>query len=248
MLLGAVRPGLTRNDAQLVIRLLAREGRGDESQLEERLANDGLDALLDDPFLAAALLRQDQAAFASLPLFLYVLVRRALIEDRETDRSVADFVASILLHFGMQRRALRIREHDEVEYDSLASLAMDAESGDPYRAFLARAHMGNLSLWLAGIFPDHITARYRRGGPDLGYYEEMGRRGYLMAAQHRLAAQYGAAALLETVAERFPRLRSSLNRLSDNVVFRDRHSVDRLLRQVWDAERWRQQGSSEGRD
>ncbi|MGQ0766069.1 MAG: hypothetical protein ACT4OZ_10420 [Gemmatimonadota bacterium] len=248
MLLGAVRPGLTRNDAQLVIRLLAREGRGGESQLEQRLADDGLDALLDDPFLAAALLRQDSATFASLPLFLYVLVRRALLEDHETDRTVADFVASILLHFGMQRRAFRIRDHDEVEYHSLASLAMDADSADPHRAFLSLAHMGNLSLWLAGIFPDHISARNRRGGPDMGYYDEMGRRGYQLAAQHRLAAQYGASTLLETVAERFPRLRCSLNRLSDNVVFRHHHSVDRLLRQVWDAERWRQQGESTGRD
>jgi hypothetical protein len=240
MLLGTVRQRLTRDDAQLVVRLLAREGSAPEAALESRLADSGLDALLDEPSLASALLRHDQAAFASLPLFTYVLVRRSLLEDRETDRSIADFVASILLHFGLQNRAWRVREHDDVTYDSLASLAMDAECGDPQRAFLVRAHMGNFALWLAGIFPDYIATRsQRRGGPDLDYYDEMGRRGYLMAAQHRLAEQYGVVEFFEGVAERFPRLRVALNRLSDRVIFRDNHSVERLLRQVRDEARWK---------
>jgi hypothetical protein len=240
MLLGAVRQRLTRNDAQLVVRLLARAGAADESALETDLADKGIDGLLDDPRLAAALVRNDQAAFASFPLFAYVLVRRALLDDGEKDRTIADFVASILLHFGLQQRAWRVREHDEVSYDSLVALAMDSECGDPQRAFLVRAHMGNFALWLAGLFPDHITSRqHHKGGPDLDYYDEMGRRGYLMAAQHRLAAEHGVVEFFETVGERFPRLRCSLNRLSDRVVFRDRHSVDRLLRQVRDEARWR---------
>jgi hypothetical protein len=238
MLLGSARQRLTRDDAQLVVRLLVNEG-ADKSAMEAALADRGLDTLLDHPKLPSALLRQDSAAGASLPLFTYVLVRRTLLDVREDDRPIADFVASILLHFHLRGRAYRIREHDDVTYETLAALAADAECSDPSRAFMVRAHLGNFALWLAGVFPDTIVARYhRRGGPDLDYFDEMGRRGYLMASRHRLAEQHGVVELFQGVAERFPRLRFALNRISDQVFFRHRSSPDKLLRQVRDEARW----------
>jgi hypothetical protein len=238
MLLGSARQRLTRDDAQLVVRMLESEG-AHQPDLESSLADQGLDALLDDPRLPSALLRQTRGARASLPLFTYVLVRRTLLDVQESERPIADYVASILLHFGLQGRAYRIREHDDVTYDSLVALAADAECSDPSRAFLVRAHMGSFALWLAGVFPDFIVARHhRRGGPDLGYFDEMGRRGYLMAAQHRFAEQHGVAELFVMLSERFPKLRFALNRISDQMFFRDRSSADKLLRQVQDEARW----------
>jgi hypothetical protein len=233
MILGTIRQHLTRNDAQLALYLLVQGAPSEQEVLESALREQGIDALLDDPRLADALLARPAGARSTLPLLVYVLVRRALRESNEHDRSLADFVSSIVLHFGQRDRANRIREHDDVHYDTLAGLAADAECGDPTRAFLVRAQLGHYALWLAGLFPDRIEAQHhRRGGPDLEYFDEMGRRGYLMAAQHRLAAQHGVERLFETAAERFPRLRVALNRLSDRVLFPHYHSADKLLRQV----------------
>ncbi|MFP5355766.1 MAG: hypothetical protein ACLGIK_11565, partial [Gemmatimonadota bacterium] len=192
MILANVRKCLTRGDAQLAMRLIARGSSDDLDALEATLRDGGIDAILDDPRLRDALLEQAQAAHASFSLFTYVVVRHALREVGETDRAMADFVASVLLQFGVRDRARRIREHDDQVYDTLASLLADAECSDPTRAFLVRAHLGHYALWLAGVFPDYIEARHhRRGGPDLDYYDEMGRRGYQLAAAHRLAAQHG---------------------------------------------------------
>src|SRR5690242_83047 len=107
MILANVRQCLTRNDAQLALRLISRGTGMDEG--ETALREQGIDAVLDDPRLLAALMEQPQGAHASLPLFTYVLVRNALREVGEQDRVVADFVSSILLHFGMRDRARRIR-------------------------------------------------------------------------------------------------------------------------------------------
>lgn len=239
MILANVRQRLTREDAQLALRLVA-SGSGDEySSAETALRESGIDSLLDDPRLLAALLANSQAAHASLPLFTYVLVRHALTDTGERDRAIADFVTSIVLQFGARDRAHRIREYDDQMYDTLAALVADAEGGDATRVFLVRAHLGNYALWLAGLFPDHIESRrHRRGGPDLEYFDEMGRRGYLLAANHQLAAEHGLTGLFETVADRFGRLRVALNRVSDRVFFPDNHSLDRLLRQVRDEARW----------
>ena len=239
MLLGSVRHRLTRDDAQLVVQLLSHEEQKNRHEFERLLAERGLDALLDHPRLSRAILRHDQGACASQPLFFYSVVRRTLLDVNEPDRSVADFVAGILLHFGVQQRANRIREHDDVMYDSLVALAADAECSDPTRSFLVRAHLGHYALWIAGIFPDYVEERrHRRGGPDLEYFDEMGSRGYSMAAHHRLAHQHGLVGLFERMAEQFPRVRFALNRVSDQVFFAARSNPDKLLRQVRDESRW----------
>ncbi len=235
MILANVRQCLTRNDAQLALRLIARgSGKGlDEG--EAALREQGIDAILDDPHLMSALTEHPHGTHASLPLFTYVVVRNALREVGEDDRVVADFVSSILLHFGVRDRARRIGEYDDQIYDTLAALLADAESGDATRAFLVRAHLGNYALWLAGVFPDYIESRrHRRGGPDLGYFDELGQRGYRMAASHRLAQQHGMEQLFGVAAERFGTLRLALNRISDRLFFANVHSADKLLRQVRD--------------
>ncbi|AHG90212.1 hypothetical protein J421_2675 [Gemmatirosa kalamazoonensis] len=243
MILGTVRRRLGRHDAQLALRLLA-QGRSDEhARLERTLADEGLDSLLDDPRLLAELLRAPGGAHASLPLFCYVVVRQALRKLGEDDRALADFAAAIVLHFGLRDRALRVGDVDDQTYTTLADLLADVESGDARRSFLVRAHLGHYALWLSGLFPDHVEARrWRRGGPDLDYYEEMGRRGYQLAASHRLAAEYGMVALFASAAERFGVLRCALTQISDTVLFPHHHTPERLMRQVRDESRYRLAG------
>jgi hypothetical protein len=81
-------------------------------------------------------------------------------------------------------------------------------------------HLGNYALWLTGLFPDYIAARrLRKAGPDISYYDALGRRGFGLASDHVLAAEYGLGGVLKTAAERFPALRSALNGVSDRVLF-----------------------------
>jgi hypothetical protein len=236
MMLANVRARLGREDAQLVLRLLSRGRPEAQRRAEATLVDHGLDPLLDEPALLQALVEARQSAHASLPLFCYVVVRHALQRLGAHDRRLADYVASVLLHFGLRERARRLAEHDDEVYDTLTRIVEDVESADPQRAFLARAHLGNYALWLSGLFPDHIEHRHvRRGGPDLGYYETMGRKGFQLAAGHRLANAHGLAPLYGAAAEAFPQLRRALNEVSDSLLFRHVHTPERLMRQVRDA-------------
>jgi hypothetical protein len=240
LILANIRQGLTRDDAQLALRLLSRGSAAEYTAAEETLRRHGLDALLDDPRLSEALVQGRQAAHASLPLFAYVVVRQALRNVHEHDRGISDYVASILVHFALRDNAHRIGAADDQVYDTVAALLADVDHGDPTRRFFVRAHLGNYALWLGGMFPDHVEERrFRRGGPDLEYYDEMGQRGFALAAQHRLSQQYGMTAVFEAAAERFPRIRAALNSVSDRFLFPGRESADRLMRQVSADARWR---------
>ena len=240
MILANIRQRLSRDDAQLALRLVSRGSETAYAQAEQALRQEGLDALLDDPRLPEALVESRQAAHASLPLFSYVVVRHALRQVHEDDRGISDYVASILVHFAMNDNAYRIGGADDEIYDTLAALLADVDNGDATRRFLVRTHLGNYALWVGGMFPDHVEERRcRRGGPDLDYFDEMGQRGFALAAQHRLAKQYGMEGLFSAVAERLPRIRAALNDVSDRFLFPGRESPDRLLRAVTADVRWR---------
>ncbi len=243
MIVADVRSKLTRADVALALALLAQQGAETRERGEHELREQGLDALLDDPALLPALVNTPRGREASLPLFAYVLVRHALLQAGERDRVLADYAASIVLHFGLKDRARRVHAADDATYDTLAALLEDAERSEPRRAFLVRAHLGNYALWMSGLFPDHIAHRQqRRGAPPLEYFETMGRRGFQMAAEHRLASEYGVAMLFALAAERFPVLRVALNRISDALLFPNHHTPDRLMRQVQDDARWKRAG------
>ena len=108
---------------------------------------------------------------------------------------------------------------------------LEATEGD--RRFRVMVHLGNYSLWLAGLFPDYIAARHlRKAGPDVSYYDALGRRGFGMASDHQLAREYGLGTVLRTAAERFPSVRSALKGVSDRVFFPCAKTVDRALRDL----------------
>ena len=233
MILADVRHRLTRNDAQLAMRLIARGDERELEQCEASLRDQGIDALLDDPRLIAALMSAPQGAHSSFPLFAYVAVRHALHEAGEDNRALADYMAAIVIAFGAQGRAERVGNSDDERYDTLAALVSDANDPDARRSFLVRAHLGNYALWLAVLFPDFIVQRrWRRGGPDLDYYDEMGKRGFQLAADHRLAEQHGLRALYATASLRFETMRAALNNVSDRMLFPNVHTPERLMRQV----------------
>ncbi|HSD31008.1 MAG TPA: hypothetical protein VLB49_03795 [Gemmatimonadales bacterium] len=235
MILANVRARLRGSDCRLVLVALGRREPGARARAEQRLATEGPDGLLDEPGLLEALLALRSLAVPSAALFAYVAVRHALLAADLDDRPLADYLAALLLEFGRGDRANRPEPADDQTYHYLTEIVNDLaqEQGSPERRFMLQAHLGNYALWLAGLFPDFIAVRRaRRGGPDLPYYDALGRRGFGAAAEHSLAQQFGVAGIYRTAAERFPAVRQALNRLSDRVMFPNVVTDDRVLRNL----------------
>jgi hypothetical protein len=231
MILANVRARLRAADFDLALRALGRRHPERRARTAARFAAEGPDALLDEADLPAALRDVRSLEQPSAPLYVYVVVRHTLRVGGLDDADVADYVAALVLEFGDHDRATRIGRHDERAYHYLVDLVADGATEEGERAFLLRVHLGDYSLWLAGLFPDRIAfRRARAGGPDLPYYDELGRQGYDLAARHPMAGRLGTARLYRTAAERFPSLRHALNRLSDRAFFPDVLTPDKVLR------------------
>lgn len=206
------------DDFQLAVDLLGQGRPAGGRYFAQLMAEEGPDRLLDQPGLPDLLRRAPAMDAPSAPLFFYVLVRHGLRESGIDDTRLSDYLASLLLEFGLRDRAHRITSHDDEHREYLVDLVADVHSARGQRAFLVLAHLGNYSLWLAGIFPDHIAARSgRNGAPGMRYYDELGARGYRMAAEHAMARELDLDGIFASAAEEFPVIRATLNRVAESM-------------------------------
>jgi hypothetical protein len=229
MILPNVRATFGRREAEILLSLAGPDG-------ERRLGEQGIDALLDDPALVRALLRRRGIDMTSAPLVFYLLVRHALLEREIRDRQLADYTAAVLLEFGKVGRR-DPREAEALPSLYLADVLTELERARGEREFQLRAHLGNLALWLGGVFPDFVTHRVqRRGAPPMSYYDELGAAGFRSAAGMELSLRYGLGDIFVRAADQFSHIRSALNGLSDALFFpHPRDTVERMLREVADS-------------
>lgn len=233
MILPTIRASLNRDDALHLVDLLARHDTALRDAARSRLDEEGLDALLDDPRVLNALLT-DPDVKAPPTLVFYVLVRQSLLEAGVEDRPTADYIASVMVAFGQGRRAYRVSDDGDQEYRYLVDMVARLAESSPREAFLLRTHLGDYSLWLAGLFPDYLDARSRRkGAPPVEYFERLGATGYVQASESTQAKDLGMEKVLHAVGRRFRKARVALNNVADRYLWPDGGDpVGRLLREV----------------
>jgi hypothetical protein len=179
---------------------------------------DSRDLILDDEALLHALLERQGCLRVSSRFYFYILVRNVFRRADLQDRAVADYVAEVLAEFSSAERARCIVPGQAGPMDYFFEMLAALKTADDRTSFFLRAHIGNYSLFLSGVFPDRIRFRAEaRGFPDLKYYEALGRTQYRMASDHRLARQFELTEILGTLSERFKTSRLALNDIADRL-------------------------------
>ncbi len=235
VILADMRKHFASRDVDFVIDLLAEGSSSRKQALKQMARKQGIHALLDDARLPEKLQDPSVVGAPTQALLLYVLTRHTLLDAGVDDRRLSEYVGALLLEFGVRDRAHRIAPNDDEVYRYVADIVAHIATEHGKRGFQLRAHLGNFTLWLAGVFPDYVTARvHRKGAPDLRYYEEVGAHGFRLASDHQLARAYDLVSVYRKASDSFGRLRVALNRLSDRVFFPNNTAPDRLLRQVRD--------------
>src|SRR5204863_4910169 len=128
------------------------------------------------------------------------------------------YVAEVLAEFAQAERARCVVPGSANPVDYFFEMLSALQRADDRTSFLIRAHIGNYSLFLSGVFPDRIRSRAEaRGFPDVKYYDAIGRAQYRAASDHRLAQRYDLTKVLSTLSERFQTTRLALNDISERL-------------------------------
>lgn len=216
-----VRPNcrvqFTAEDIEFILSVLGPKA-GSPETLVQLLGDEATrDLILDDESLLHAVLEHRNCLRISTHFYFYILVRHSLRRSDLKERPLADYVASVLAEFSQIERTRCVVKGQPVDYffEMLAAL----QTADDTTGFYIRAHIGNQSLFLSGVFPDRIRFRAdRNGAPGLTYYEGLGRTNFRVAGDHRLARKYDLDGIFNTLAERFQETRLALNDLRDRLI------------------------------
>jgi len=216
------RETLTHTDCDFIASVLAPEETPSDALRKLLTDAESRDVLLDEEKLFHAILERPACVSISKHLYFYVLVRHVLKEAGIENRLVTDYVAALLAEFSSMQRVREPLSAKKRSMDYLVDMIAALQEADDEERFVLRAHMGNFSLFLSGIFPKQIRRRAeRRAAPGLSYYEGVGSLSYREAAHHDLAKKLDLWQPLLILSDAFRTTRLALNELADRLVHLD---------------------------
>lgn len=205
-------------DIDFIVSVLGRKIGTAECLVKLLADEESRDVILDDEQLLHALLERGGCLRVSSRFYFYVLVRHVFKRSDIQDRAVADYVAELLSDFVRAERSRCVVPGQPNPLDYFFEMLAALQTVDDRTQFCIRAHIGNYSLFLSGVFPERIRFRAeKRGFPDLKYYEAVGRSQFRVASDHRLAQRYELSGIFNTLAERFETTRLALNDVADRL-------------------------------
>jgi hypothetical protein len=212
------RERFTAADFDFVVRTLARSQIDSVSLVDLLSDQETRDSVLDNPRLIDAILSSTAHLTISSHFYFYVLARHVLRQAGINDRKLCDYIASLLETFSRISGPQAPHLADERGRQYISDILIALSHATPEQAFFLRAHVGNYSLFLSGIFHENTQRRSLRGAPDLKFYEQIGRTNYQMVASHATARRCELNDVYEELADRFREVRLALNQLSDQLL------------------------------
>jgi phage gp46-like protein len=223
------RARFTAADFDFIVRTLAHS-RGDNVSLVELLSDsETRDSILDHPKLVETILNNAGQLRISSQFYFYVLARHVLREAGIGDRKLSDYIGSLLETFS---RANQLQSPDKIDnraHQYISDMLIALKRATPEQSFLLRAHVGNYSLFVTGIFHENTHRRSLRGAPDLEFYEQIGRANYQVVASHETARRCELNDVFKGLADRFHDVRLALNDLSDRLLHLDEAARPQLV-------------------
>ena len=211
------RARFTAADFDFVVRTLARSQSESVSLVDLLADSETRDAVLDSPRLVSAILSNAGQLRISSHFYFFVLARQVLREAGINDRKLSDYIGSLLETFS---RANLTAPHarDERAHQYISDMLIALSRATPEQAFLIRAHVGNYSLFISGIFHENAQRRHGRGGPNLAFYELVGSRNYGLVANDATAKRCELSDVYGELADRFHEVRVALNHLAEELI------------------------------
>ena len=223
------RARFTAADFDFIVRTLSRS-RGDSVSLVDLLSDsETRDSILDHPRLVETILSNAGHLHISSQFYFYVLARHVLQQAGIADRKLSDYIGSLLETFSRTNRLEAPDKIDHRVHDYISDMLIALQRLSPEQAFLLRAHIGNYSLFITGIFHENTQRRSRRGAPDIEFYEQVGRTNYQMVASHETARRCELNDVFKGLADRFHDVRLALNDLSERLLHLDEDARPALV-------------------
>lgn len=142
----------------------------------------------------------------SLKRFFDRLVRQSLSDLWLASEPVADYLSSLLARFARTEQLYALRSVTGERLETVADMLLeigrvwefDRPTFDPFREREIRRHIGDFTLFMTGLFPEHVERRASRS-----FYVREGKRAYQAVADFERSALRPGARLYAALAADF---------------------------------------------
>jgi len=221
--MNVIRPNcrlqLSYTDLAFISKILG-PGRSKNDHVLSLLTDpDSRDIMLDDPRLYSALIEWPGYLNVSLFLFFYATVRHDMVRAGIDNRDLSDYIGAMLTAFCRSERLRSPAPGQLPQMDAMIDSMLALENADERTRFQIHVHVANVSLFMTGVFPEHLRSRaQRRGSPKVEFCEQIGSRNFRMAGEHPQAERLGMVDIFQILSESFRRTRIVLNTMVDRSV------------------------------
>lgn len=152
----------------------------------------------------------------SLKRFFDRLIRLSFVDLGLRDEAVAEHLSALLTRFARTEQLHALRGAHGQRLETIAELLIEIQRAwdfhapdfDPFRERTIRQHIGDYTLFMTGLFREHVER-----GATVGYYIQEGKRAYRLVSEIDRSALRPEAPLFSTLADRFERYAGALNYL-----------------------------------
>jgi hypothetical protein len=218
------RERLTADDFDFIVRSLARSRRDSATLIELLTDAETRDSILDSDTLFNAVMEEGAPLRISPQFYFYIVLRHVLKQHQVASRETCDYLASLLETFSRTERMRAPGGAGNGPQQYVSDLLLALQKAEPTQTFLLRAHIGNYTLFITGVFYERVQSRSRRGGPDMQFFENVGAANFDLAASHRVARAHSLSHVLEDLGARFHEIRLALNDAADRHLHLDEPS------------------------
>ena len=223
------RARFTVADFDFIVRTRSRSRTDGVSLVDLLSDSETRDSVLDHPLLVETILSNAGHLHISSQFYFYVLARHVLQQAGIGDRKLPDYIGSLLETFSRANQLQTTETIPARAHEYISDMLIALTRATPEQTFLLRAHVGNYSLFITGIFHENTQRRSLRGAPDIDFYEQVGRTNYQLVASHEAARRCELTDVFAGLANRFHDVRLALNDLSDRLLHLDEDARPALL-------------------
>jgi len=123
------------------------------------------------------------------------------------DRELTRYVADLLVEFIHIDNVYRLRDRQGKRLEYVVDMLLEAMAQEPGGEREARKHIGDYTLFVAGLYPESLMHRRRAISPE--YYIEQGKQAYLLVAE--MDRSKPTAPLFRKLSEKFEYCVTALN-------------------------------------
>lgn len=209
-------------DFQFLVDTLARKS-GDVPSLQKLIGDpSALDQLLDSDAVIEAILNRTGCLNITAHFYFYVIARRVLRNAGIEDHAVADYLGEMLTEFSHTARMHTLSTRPGQQFEYISDLLAVISEARQEETFVVRAHIGNYTLFLTGVFPQHLEHRTRyKGAPDISFYEDVGSQNFRILSDHDIAHRKQLNDVFNCLGEKFHTIRVAMNDMADRLLHID---------------------------